>query len=192
MCIRNRRKSIERYEAKYASLAQSFYVNPERCENPEHFEEYIRYNALGDYRSGMATTHVLVEYEDDMPLSICGYVAIKATSLITGTDTLNGYPALEIAEFAVNKYCENQGNGRILLQYVVRLCDELREKIGIKYLLVCAEKNAEPFYRHVLPFQNAGDYYSIPREQWNEDCIPLYFWLPEKNSEPRYVNEDDE
>ena len=192
MYIRNRRKSIERYEAKHTSLAQSFYVNPERCENPDHFEEYIRYHALGDYRSGMATTHVLVEYEGDQPLHICGYIAIKATSLIMGADTLNGYPALEIAELAVNKYCENQGNGKILLQYAVRLCNELREQIGIKYLLVCAEKNAELFYRHVLPFQNAGDYYVIPREQWNEDCIPLYFWLPEKSSEPSFRDEEDE
>ncbi len=194
MCGKKRVKKIERFDAKHASIAQSFYVNPEHCENPQHFEGYIRLNAYGDFRSGMSTTHVMVEYEDgcDDPVCLNGYISLKATSLVIEDNTLSGYPALEISELAVDKKFEGQHYGKALLEYAVRICDELREQIGIKYLLVCAEKNAESYYKHVLPFHNAGDYYIIPREQWNENCIPLYLWLPEKSNEPRYCMDDEE
>lgn len=191
-------RKIERYEAKHAPYAHSFYVNPDSCENPEHFESYIRYDALGDYRSGMATTHVMVEYEvqedeTEAFIGICGFISLKATALITSdNESIVGDPAIEIAELAVNKNYEKENNGRALLEYAVNLCDELRDTIGAKYLLVCAAKKAVEFYKHILPFGNAEDYYIIPREIWNEDCIPLYFRLPEKSNEPRFVEEDDE
>jgi len=188
MCVRpTTTKSIELYKTEHAILAQSFHVNSEKCENPAHFDDYIRLCALSDYRKGVATTHVMIERDNENnPLCICGFISLKAATLITDEKKMYGVPAIEIAELAVDKNYENSGVGKALLQFAARTCDILRETIGNKYLLVCAERHAVGFYKHVLPFVNANDYYRIPREIWNDECIPLYLILPEKTNEPSF------
>ena len=74
---------------------------------------------------------------------------MKATSLVVYDGKMNGSPAIEIAELSVDKDHEGNDNGSILLKFALRLCDELRDQIGIKYLLACAEKNDVGFYKDV-------------------------------------------
>lgn len=186
-------RSIELYKTEHAFLAQSFSVNPEKCENPDHFNEFIRIVASGDYRKGTATTHIMIERDEhNKPVKICGYIALKATSLITDDNKIYGDPAIEIAELAVDETCEGSGVGKALLQFAASVCDQLRDTIGIRYLLVCAEKHAVSFYKRILPFVDVKDYYRVPREMWNDDCIPLLLMLPEKTNEPSFIGLDEE
>lgn len=177
---------IEKFGMKHAGLSFSFQCNPERCKNPAYFTEYLCFNALSDDKTGMSLTFVMCEYEGKAPTKIMGFISLKATSLLYQNDEgqMEGYPALEIAELAVDQSCEGRGKGTDLLKYALVQCDFIRnDHAAVRYLVVCATEEAAGFYlkeRPTVQFGRAEDRYVIPREIWNDSCIPLYLKLPEK------------
>lgn len=93
--------SFSLFDQEHSGLAWHFRVSPSSCDNPGHYEEYIRFVALSDRRSGMGVTHVLIDADAGR---IAGFVALRLSSLFyTGDDgKKRGSPALEIAELAVD------------------------------------------------------------------------------------------
>lgn len=105
---------------EYINMSRQFYVNHDHCGNPEHYENYIRQDCFTDYKQGMGVTHVFV---DDEKGRIIGYITLRATSLIMdiGENYRLGYPALEIAELAVEKDYERQGIGAEMVMYAINM-----------------------------------------------------------------------
>lgn len=156
----------------FIEYAKDFHVNPEKCENPTHYENYILQNAISDASIGMGVTHVFYNSDDDKEIQ--GFVTLKASAL---TFEESGYPALEISELAVNEKYEGTGVGRIMINYVITIANDLKAStLGIKHILVCADPKAVGFYKH-LKFLELPEYKKIPREDWNESCTPMYLTI---------------
>lgn len=178
-CERN--KIIEQFDSKHVGLSFSFECNSEKCGNHTHYTNYLKYNALSDFKTGMGVTYVFCEYEglneeEMVPIRILGFVTLKASPLVSGGygEPLEGHPAVEISELAVDKNYEGQGVGKILLNTAAYITKQVRENfVGIKYLTVCADPLAEGFYEHVLGFKKVSSIYNVPREQWNGSCVPM-------------------
>ena len=76
--------SFSLFDQEHSGLAWHFRVSPSSCDNPGHYEEYIRFVALSDRRSGMGVTHVLIDADAGR---IAGFVALRLSSLFyTGDD----------------------------------------------------------------------------------------------------------
>lgn len=179
--ISTRNRRIVQFGVEHAELYSLFACNEKNCGNWEYYTDYLHYNALSDSKTGLSVTYVLCDYEgakeEDMkPVRIIGFVSLKASALISGTydEPLEGVPAIEISELAVDREFERQGIGRLLLNTAVYIADEVRKNyIGAKYLLVCAEPQAVDFYQHTLGFKKVSSMYNVLREQWNKNCIPM-------------------
>lgn len=188
-------ESFEQYSAKHVGIARSFSVRKDSCNQPEHFTDYLLYNALNDAQSGMGVTSVLVRYDENgAPQSIMGYITLKVSALLQDADKgFTGKPAIEISELAVDKRFEGQGIGVALLSYAVSCFYKIKETAGVMCMLVYAEPNAVGFYKHVLDFAETKDIYEIPHEKWNASCVPMYLNMIIKNSsEPCYATDDDD
>lgn len=166
---------------EYYNAAVKFTVNDKRCDNPAHYNSYIQQGSLSDHRTGMGATFVFYE-EDGENIEIHGYVTIKASSLVKdyGEAKKMGFPALEIAELAVSSKHENSGVGTAMVGFAIEKADELRkEHLGIQYILLCADPKAVGFYRKLgfsMIQEQSGE---IPREHWNQTCVPMYLKLNE-------------
>jgi ribosomal protein S18 acetylase RimI-like enzyme len=159
----------------------NFQVNPDSCDNPEHYESYLRLNALTDKIIGRGITHVLIDDDTgDGAEAIVGFVALRASSLISDNyDEITGRAAIEITEIAIDKCYEGKGFGTSLLKLAISLADDMRNNyVGIEYIVACADSASESFYKKNR-FSRVSDYYDIPREGWNKNCIPMVLKLPE-------------
>lgn len=166
--------SIEKMEGKYAPLAWGFRVNPESCDNPEHYENYLKFSAVSDQVAGNGTTHIILDHERNR---IVGFVTLRASSLINECEGIAyGEPVLEIAELAVDQEYERRGYGKLLVDLSILMADQLNaEFIGIRYIMLCADPKAVPFYSHrTVGFGKVADYYNVPREKWNVGCVPMF------------------
>ena len=45
---------------QYIDIARGFKVNPDSCDNPNHYESYIVQDCFSDYIQGMGVTHAFV------------------------------------------------------------------------------------------------------------------------------------
>lgn len=170
--------SLSLFNQDLSGLAWHFHVSPSSCGNPMHYENYLRFSALSDARSGMGVTHVLF---DESVNRIAGFVTLRMSSLFyTGEDgKKRGSPALEIAELAVDADYERCGVGSSLLDLAIRAADVIRaDMAGVKYLLACADPAAVGFYEK-NGFSRVSDLYEMPRDGSNNDCFPMYVQFPE-------------
>ena len=180
-CPRIKRNEIERLSDIHTELSFSFQCSQTNCSNPKHFNEYLR-NALSEYRSGKGTTFVMCEYIDDQLNAILGFISLKASSYLFEGESgkLQGYPAIEVAELAIAEGYTGQGLGTALLDYAFFIANELRSQVGVRYLVACADSHALGFYvSRRNRFEKCAAYHEIPREPWNEDCVPVAKMLPE-------------
>lgn len=155
--------------------ASRFTVNAESCDNPVHYESYIKQSAITDNKLGLGTTYIFCNSKEDDAYDIMGFVTIKASSLVKemGQDEKMGYPALEISELAVDERYERQGIGRDMVDFIIGLAGTLNsEYLGIQYLLLCADPKSVGFYKK-LGFQKISNMEAIPRELWNQTCVPM-------------------
>lgn len=168
---------------EYFGLALSFNVSPASCDNPGHYENYLRFCAISDYQSGRGVTHLIVDTnEKGDKIAIAGFITLRATSLISQSERNMPvvHSSIEIAELAVNKDYERRGVGSALVNIAICLADELRrEKLGIKYVVLCADPKAIGFYKEKHHFEEIGELYETPREGWNEKCEAMYITLPD-------------
>jgi ribosomal protein S18 acetylase RimI-like enzyme len=165
------------YNGEYAGLAREFQVNPDSCGNHSHYEEYIRYCAVTDYITGKGRTYIII---NENPQSMIGFMTLRASSLVDiDNKPISGKSAVEITELAVDVNYEKQGYGRMLTDLALTIVDTIRtEHLGIEYITLCSDPQSVPFYKHI-GFSKIADYYEIPREGWNENCIPMAMKLPE-------------
>lgn len=161
----------------YAGLAWSFHVSPDSCNSPAYYEEYIRLCAISDQDGGMSVTHLVLDTDKNgEAIAIAGYVALRATSLVStdenGVKIVN--PSLEIAELAVDKDYERKGVGTMLVNLAIGVAAELSKRyLGIKYVILCADPKAVGFYTK-NDFGKIGDLYETLRDGWNNNCEPMY------------------
>ena len=161
-----------------AGLAWKFHVNPNSCDNPDYYDSYIRFSAIGDQKMGVGVTHVMVDVEKDR---LAGFVTLRATSLVSEGENGKKYvePSLEIAELAVDADYERQGIGKTLIAIAEATADELRQAyIGIRHIVVCADSSAVGFYRR-FNFGKLSELYEVLHDGWNDNCEPLYITLEE-------------
>lgn len=79
-------------------LIGKFYVNDEKCKNPKHYNDYIRYSALQDLRDGLGVTYLYIDSNEETKEElIMGYISLRTSSLVKdmGEQKKFGYPALE-------------------------------------------------------------------------------------------------
>lgn len=175
---------FEKMSAKYIGLAWKFHVSPTSCDNPEHYENFLRLIAISDHAAGRGVTHILVDTcdeENDINENskIAGFITLRATSLV---DTCDGAsyvkPALEIAELAIDKEYERNGIGSKLVDTAILVATTLNDEfIGVQNVVLCADPKAVGFYENPkVGFGRLTDYYVL-REGWNRNCTPMYIKL---------------
>ena len=163
--------TFEKYEAHHVGMAYAFKVNPLSCSNPEHFENYLKLSAIGDNAEGHMTTSVLVDNDGK---GIAGYLSLRSSALIIEEST---EPALEICCLAVNQEYEGNGIGSQLINMAMAIAMQVNEHfIGIRYILLAAEPKAVGFYKKNHFFE-LEQYYKMPLERKNEDCVPMMLRL---------------
>ena len=173
-----------------AGLADSFSVNPDSCENPAFYKDYLRWIAYSDYTSGENTTHVLYDDEEN---EILGFIALRATAVVSKENVEKGKPALEISVLAVNQKYERQGIGSALIDFAMVKAKELHENVlGINNIVLVSDKKAVGFYKK-RKFFVVSDYMDvIPRVSWNETCIPMIMRLDFWEGESYATDDDDD
>ncbi len=171
-------------------LALGFKVNPSSCGNPEHFENYIRWSAIDDNNSGIATTHVFI---DDENHALMGFVSLKASSLLSKEGSMTmGEPALEISNLAVSKDYERRKVGtELILHVIAEVLKANRGFAGIKYIVLAADPKSVGFYEK-MEFYKLREYFEIPRQMDNADCVPMFMKIQHNQDEARYVDVSDD
>lgn len=173
--------ALKKMSTDYMGLAWNFHVSPDSCNNPSHYENFLRLSALSEQAAGRGVTHVLLELNDTQPCEIIGFVTLRATSLVeTCNDHSYVKPALEIAELAVDQEYERQGFGSMLVDFSIYIASHLNEKfIGIQNVVLCADPQAVEFYaKPEIGFGRLEDFYEVLHDGWNDDCTPMYIKLP--------------
>lgn len=170
---------IELFKKEYAGLAWSFQVNPSSCGNNTHYELYLRTSAISDNLCGRGTTHVYIRGEGKEE-RILGFITLRASSYVKiYEDRFEGYPALEILELAVDEAYEGQGVGDALMKFAILTAVELNQNtLGIRYIVLCADPQAVSYYER-YKFERIEDQGKVPRDGWNDNCIPMFVKLPE-------------
>lgn len=170
---------IRLFRGEDSGLAWKFQVNPSSCGNHEHYEDYIRFIALGDRSKGKGVTYVFL-HNRETSTELLGYITLRATSYIEIIEGKTyGNSALEIFELAVSKDVERQGIGTDLIKFALSKALEWKTSLlGIEYITLCSDANAVPFYEK-SGFKRVDEYGEIPRDQWNTNCIPMFLKLPE-------------
>ena len=176
---------LRKMTSEYTGLAWKFHVNPASCDNPSHYEFFLRLDALADQASGRGVTHLLIDINDDSDeisdqSNIAGFVTLRATSIISSSDgNIFVKPSLEIAELAVDQQYERRGVGTMLIDIVILMATQLNDSIiGIQNIILCADPKAVGFYENPrINFGRLENHYDLPREGWNDDCIPMYIKL---------------
>jgi len=123
------------------------------CGEPS-LDAYLRQRAVQHHRSGISTTHVLVDDAD--PTRILGYYSLSAAQLLL-TDLqqadrkrLPDYPvpAIRMGRLGVSASEQGKGHGEYLVGHAVARCLALRGQLGVRVLLVDAlHERAARFYR---------------------------------------------
>lgn len=160
---------------QYIEIARKFKVNPEHCNNPEHYETYITQGCFADYSQGMGVTHAFISENDETGEKIiAGYITLRASSLTMDMDEYKaGYPALEISELAVDRNFEGSGIGTDMVKTAIAEAMDLNDTtIGFRFVVLCADPAAVGFYGK-LGFAKISSYQEIPREHRNKDCVPM-------------------
>lgn len=179
---------FEVINSEIVGLTRDFHVNPSSCDNPVFYEQYLQFTAYSDYLTGQNTTHVLWDKDSG---EIFGYVAFRATTLISDGEMLNGSPALEISVLAVNKKHEHMGYGRTLIDFAIMTATQLHETaIGVRDIVLMADHKAVKFYKK-CNFTELEEYLSIPKLNWNKDCVPMILRLG-FGLGPSFATDDDE
>lgn len=170
---------IELFCNTHSRLTWGFQVNPSSCGNASHYENYIRLCAIGDQKRGCGTTHVFVR-DHEGQRRILGFITLRASSFITAeADHLNGSPALEILELAVDKEFEGSGVGTELMKFTFATASMMNEEtVGVQYIVLCADEQAVSYYKR-FGFGCVEDHGEIPRDGWNVNCVPMFIKLPE-------------
>lgn len=179
---------VTQMSSSYYSAATHFSTNPKSCDNPEHYNTYIYQTCFSDYKTGMGVTYIFCHRDDDKDdnpenISIMGYITLKSSSLIkrVSDDSPIGSPAVEISELAVDERFERNNIGTEMIGFAFNVVNELRKTIlGIQYMLVCSDPKSVGFYEK-NGFRKVSEYFDehIPRETWNQDCIPMLCRFPE-------------
>jgi len=170
---------LDLMDNKHIELAQKFRVNQDSCSNPLHYEHYLKFCALSDKKAGKGVTHIFIDRDDSTSEErIMGFITLKSSSITMfyeDTNKLVGRPALEISELAVDADYERRGIGTLLVKYAVGVAVNLNDSfLGIEYVTLCADPSVVDFYlRDELEFKKLEDFYELPREYWNLNCIPL-------------------
>lgn len=161
-------------------LIGKFNVNDEKCKNPQHYNDYIRYSALQDLRDGLGVTYLYIDSNEETKEElIMGYISLRTSSLVKdmGEQKKFGYPALEISELAVDGRYSGQHIGTDMVLDAINIANELNEIASIKYLVLCADPQAKEFYEKIEFEKMNTELEEIPREHSNMDCIPMYLKL---------------
>ena len=134
------------------------------CGEPS-LDEFLARYASQNHRSGLATTHVLVD--DEQPTKILGYASVamaevRLESLQPGDQKrLPRYPlpALRLARLAVDSTARGQGHGEALLGFVIDRARTLRATdVGVCLVVVDAlHERAAAFYENYGFRQTAHD-----------------------------------
>lgn len=173
---------FELMSGDHMELAWQFRVSSFSCENPDYYREYLAFSSTSDHNIGMGVTHVLVERnENNEAIAILGYVTLRMTSFTSQSEDGKKacHPSLEIAELAVNEKYERTGIGSDLVNYAIYTADWIRKKyVALKYICLCADPMAVGFYQKNR-FQKLEDYYEMPYDGANNNCIPMYLMLPD-------------
>ena len=174
---------LRKMSPEYAGLAWKFHVSPDSCDNPEHYENFLRLNAISEQSSGRGVTHILVFTDKDGKIcndsEIVGFVTVRATSLVDSVDGVSYVkPSLEIAELAVGQKYERCGYGKLLVDIAIYIANHLNENfLGIQNVVLCADPRAVGFYENKkVGFGKLTDHYVL-RDGWNNNCIPMYIKL---------------
>lgn len=98
-----------------AHLASKFHCDT-RCGNPEHFDDYIRYNSIADTITGMGVTHVALGYDDDgNAVKIQGFVTLKTNSVVSWNEKdLDGYRQLRYLSLLSIEMLRGKDSERLL------------------------------------------------------------------------------
>lgn len=164
------------------ALTWQFNVNPKSCDYPQHYEDYLKYNALSDVNDGLGVTYLYIDHNDENGEEhIMGYITLRTTAYIkdVGESKKFGFPALEIAELAVDKKYEGKHIGTDMVMDAINIANDINDIVSIKYIVLCADPRAEGFYKKApLEFNNMYDgLEDIPREHFNMTCVPMYIKL---------------
>lgn len=174
-------------------LAEKFSVNPNSCENPSFYREYLQYTALSDLYTGRNTTHLFVDEGENR---VMGFVSLRSSTILSEDEngTMTGSPALEIMVLAVDQDYERRGAGTALIDYVLTQADKLHEEfLGIQHLILAADKIAVGFYEKMGFGLMENRWERMPKESWSANCTPMSMFLDfEKNYIESFICDDDD
>lgn len=168
----------ELLNSENVGLAWTFNVSPSSCDNPEYYRNFVTLCAMDEAKAGLSRTHMFIDEEKN---KLAGYISLRASALFYEDEgKIRAKPAVEISELAVDENYERKGVGTEMFSYAVFTADNLRDCVmGVSHIILCADPMAVEFYKK-LGFDEISSGYKVPRDGWNDNCVPMYIRLPEK------------
>ena len=185
---------FEVFSKDIAGLAGSFTVNPDSCENSDYYSQFLCYSALSEQTAGRSTTHVFI---DDEQHKIMGFISLRANAILSIEDngTILGDPALEISVLAVAQEYEGRGVGTTLVDFVLSEAAHLHEMhMGVQNIVLAADPKAIGFYvkNDFQEMSREAFEKHLPKENWNQNCVPMRMELNFEDFESFAYLDDDE
>ncbi len=170
---------VEPLEKKHRNLFSDFRVTEEES---DYFKKYLTRHALPDQEKGKARTYLCIERDSSGNDTLLGFYSLRASSLIIEMDfedKRKGEPAIELYELAVNMATQKRGIGKKLMHDAIATIYNTSQTVGVRYILVCAKKDAVSYYKK-FGFAQLPGYKDIPRSDDNSECVPMYISLHKK------------
>jgi len=114
----------------------------------------IRHDTLAVFDEDTSEDHKTI-YDTDLPPTI----------------PINEYPSVEIEYLAVAKSYQRQGIGRICMQQIIDLADEVCQRLKIEFITVDAFKSEE---YSAIPFYEKCKFSALENLNPNKDTLRMY------------------
>ena len=120
----------------------------------------IRYDTLVVFDEESSDDHKII-YDTELPTAI----------------PVNEYPSIEIEYLAVAKNFQRQGIGRICMQQIINLADEVCQRLKIEFITVDAFKSDG---YSAIPFYEKCHFSALEYPDPTKDTLRMYrpIWIP--------------
>lgn len=133
-----------------------------RCGGTEHHQDlsdFILSDAINYQIDFVATTKLVIKDGDVAGyFSLCSSeVKLKTKERPLSKAQMTVFPAIKLAQLAIQTKYQNFGIGRDIIKYVVGMAISLNESVGCRFVLVDSIPESVPFYQR-LGFEKNESY----------------------------------
>lgn len=131
----------------------------------QEMEDFLKNEAFTEQEKSLNTTHLLIDDSDN----IIGYLSLCSDSIKLEPDerdemqlTYTTIPAVKIARLAIDNRYKGHGYGKLLINYAVSCCLDMRKYAGITFITLDCYEHRKSYYEHIGFIENQVQPIQLP------------------------------